>query len=70
MIRRPFVRHPLPPCFDSSFGHMQGHWWAHSPLMAAKTLDAAGEIKLVGSAQGCDIELANSTGGIAAAVAL
>jgi hypothetical protein len=38
--------------------------------MAAKTLDAAGEIKLVGSAQGCDIELANSTGGIAAAVAL
>jgi beta-glucosidase len=46
-----------------------GHWWAHSPLMAAQAMAKAGEIMLAGSAQGCDLE-GNSTAGFAAALAL
>jgi beta-glucosidase len=46
-----------------------GHWWAHSPLFAAEAMAKAGEISLVGSAQGCDLE-GNSTAGFAAAIAL
>jgi hypothetical protein len=43
-----------------------GHWWARSPLMGAQTLLGG---KLVGYAQGCQLE-GNDTSGIAAAVAL
>ena len=48
---------------------LPGHWWAHSPLMGAEAMAKAGEISLVGSAQGCDLE-GNDTAGFAAATAL
>jgi len=63
----------LGPHFNSTqdllSDYSPGHWWAHSPLMAAQALDKAGEISLVGGAQGCTLEGTN-TSGIAAAVAL
>jgi beta-glucosidase-like glycosyl hydrolase len=46
-----------------------GHWWARSPLVAAETMAKAGEVNVVGSAQGCDLE-GNTTAGFAAAIAL
>ena len=63
----------LGPHFNSTqdllSDYAPGHWWAHSPLMAAQSLAKQGVITLAGGAQGCDLE-GNSTAGFAAAVAL